>query len=147
MTTQVAFRGTIALTNHSEESYHNPEFLRKDTLDKATLLISQMSDGEGESDGAERILQLCRPLRLGGGGESDAERALPRRLLTSKPPVNARPQVISDSKDVGMIQRRAVGLNDEAASTTKAWSLATSAFRLPTSFGAREPWPRRHLKY
>jgi hypothetical protein len=27
------------LTNHSEESYHNPEFLRKDTLDKATLLI------------------------------------------------------------------------------------------------------------
>ncbi len=95
MTTQVAFRGTIALTNHSEESYHNPEFLRKDTLDKATLLISQMSDGEGESDGAERILQLCRPLPLGGGGESDAERTLPRRLLTSKPPVNAKPQVIS----------------------------------------------------
>jgi hypothetical protein len=28
-------------------------------------------------------------------------------------------------------------------STTKAWSLATSAFRLPTSFGAPEPWPRR----
>jgi ABC-type branched-subunit amino acid transport system substrate-binding protein len=85
--------GTIALTNHSEEPFDIPDFLRqpsssqtdngirRETLDKAARLIVPLiplvpqdnGSSGGESDGAERTFQ-----RQLGRGESDARRTLLR---------------------------------------------------------------------
>ncbi len=83
-----------ALTNHPEKPFKIPDILgQPDILEKATQLIAELSQGDGngrgDSDGAESTLQRRlggegdRPegilRRRVGGGESDAERALLRR--------------------------------------------------------------------
>ena len=109
--------GIIALTDHSEEPFRIPNFLRRpDILHKASQLISELialvpqGDGHGgESDRAKDTPQR----RLGGRRGSDAPQALlrrpsgfglsgltpieapPKRRVTSESPVNAKRPVIS----------------------------------------------------